>query len=198
MLIARLFAVAAFAVLAAVPASGAEAVGAASSLKPKATQAQPQRAPTDLTLNESIFRNAELATAPQGALEVTFVDNSKLSLGGASSAVIDEFTYAGPGAPAGQILKFTKGVFRFISGAMPKESVKIETPTSLIGIRGTILRIRVEDDGTTTVGCDEGLVFVTSRQTGQTIELSPGEKVTIKPSGDVGPITIGKVEGCPG
>lgn len=194
---ARILLVAAVAAASALPSGAAEAVGAASSLKPQATQARPQAGPADLKLNESVYRNAELTTAAQGALEVTFVDSSKLSLGGGSSAVVDEFTYAGPGAPAGQVLKFTKGVFRFISGAMPKESVKIETPTSLIGIRGTTLRIRVEDDGTTTVGCDEGLVFVTSRQTGQTIQLEPGEKVTIKPGGDVGPVILGRVEGCP-
>jgi hypothetical protein len=44
---------------------------------------------------------------------------------------------------------------------------------------------------------DEGDAFVTSKQTGQTVFLSPGEKVTIKPSGEIGVIELGMVEGCP-
>ena len=65
-----------------------------------------------------------------------------------------------------------------------------------IGIRGTTLRTLVTDDGTTTVGLDSGDAFVTSKQTGQTVHLTPGEKVTIKPSGEVGNVELGKVEGC--
>jgi hypothetical protein len=183
--------------LAAISPSVAEQVGAASALRPQATQAAPAAQPKELALNAPVFRNAEVKTAAQGLLEITFLDQSKLSLGGDSEAVIDEFQYTGPGAPGDQVLKFSKGVFRFISGAVPKDKVKIETPTSLIGIRGTTLRTRVEADGTTTVGCDSGQVFITSRQTGQTITLNPGEKVTIKPGGEIGPIELGRVEGCP-
>jgi hypothetical protein len=179
-------------------ANAAEQVGAASSLRPAAQQSAPSAAKSTVVLDAPIYRDATLETSKDGLLEVTFLDKSKLALGGESTVIIDEFVYAGPAAPAGQVLKFTKGVFRFISGAMPKDSVKIETPTSLIGIRGTTLRIRVEADGTTTVGCDEGLVFVTSRQTGQTVNLDPGEKVTIKPSGEISGVVIGRVEGCPG
>jgi hypothetical protein len=175
----------------------AEAVGAATSLRPQATQAAPSAPKADLTLNAAIVRDAELATAADGALEVTFLDSSKLSIGPGSTAIVDEFAYSGPGAPAEQFLKYGKGVFRFISGSVPKDKVRIETPTAVIGIRGTTLRTRVEQDGTTTIGLDEGYATIVSRQTGQTIQLGPGEKVTLKPNGEFGPVILGKVEGCP-
>ena len=50
----------------------------------------------------------------------------------------------------------------------------------------------------TTVGLDSGQAIVISRQTGQSVLLNVGEKVTIKSGGEMGSITLGKVEGCPG
>lgn len=173
-----------------------EAVGAASSLRPSATQEPPQQPAAEIALNAPIYRDALLATAADGALEVTFLDNSKLSIGPDSSAVVDEFVYSGQGASGEQVISYTKGVFRFISGNVPKENVKIETPSAVLGVRGTTLRVRVDEDGTTTAGLDHGQAFIISKQTGQIITLGPGEKITIKPGGEFGPITLGKVEGC--
>ncbi len=174
----------------------AEEVGAASSLRPRASQTQQHATAVELSLNAAIYRNAVLTTAPQGALEVTFLDTSKLSMGGGSSLVIDAFVYAGQANSGQQVVKYTRGAFRFISGSIAKDRVRIETPTVTIGIRGTTIRTLVTDDGTTTVGLDHGDAFVTSKQTGQTVFLTPGEKITIKPSGEVGSVELGKVEGC--
>ena len=175
----------------------AEAVGAASALRPQAMQSVARGSASTLSLKSPIYRNAELSTAANGLLEVTFLDDSKLSIGSGSRVVVDSFVYGGNGGAGQQVVKYTKGAFRFISGKIPKEKVQLETPTVTIGIRGTTIRTLVTDDGTTTVGLDHGDAFVTSKQTGQTVFLTPGEKVTIKPSGEVGTITLGKVEGCP-
>lgn len=179
------------------PAHAADSVGAASSLRPKASQAQKSVPAADIALNAAIYQNATLATAPQGALEVTFLDKSKLSMGGGSNIVVDKYVYDGSAGAGEQVLKYTKGAFRFISGTIPKDKVKIETPSVTIGIRGTTIRTLVTDDGTTTVGLDHGEAYVTSKQTGQSVTLQPGEKVTIKPNGEMGAVTLGKVEGCP-
>lgn len=173
-----------------------ETVGLATSLRPHATQTPPQETTKEVTLNAPIYRNAVLKTEPNGALEVTFSDKSKLSVGPNSTIVVDEYVYGGPAGTSKQVLKYTQGAFRFISGTIPKDQVHIETPTITIGIRGTIVRTLVTEDGTTTVGLDEGMAFVTSKLSGQNLTLTPGEKVTIKPSGDFGTITLGKVEGC--
>jgi hypothetical protein len=181
----------------AVPVQAADVVGRATALRPMATQAAPQNRPVPLGLNAPIFLFSALQTAPTGALQVTFVDNSQLSMGPASLVVIDQYMFAGPGGSGRQVVRYAKGAFRFVSGTMPKDRVRIETPSVSMGIRGTTIRTLVTEDGTTTVGADEGYLFVTSKQTGQTITLSPGEKVTIKPGGEIGAIILGKVEGCP-
>lgn len=198
MTIARRIACAAMFVLAASGvASAADQVGFTSAVRPFADETLPQAQTIPLNFNAPIFRYARLRTAPQGALEVTFLDRSKLAMGPGSQLVIDQYVYGGPGGAGQQVVRYTKGAFRFISGSIPKDKVRIESPTVSIGIRGTTIRTLVTDDGTTTVGLDHGDAFVTSKQTGQTVFLTPGEKVTIKPSGEMGPITLGKVEGCP-
>jgi len=175
----------------------ADQVGFTSAIRPMADQTLPQSPTVPLNFNAPIFRFARLRTAPQGALEVTFLDHSKLAMGPGSQLVIEQYVYAGPGGTGQQVVRYTQGAFRFISGNIPKDKVHIETPTVTIGIRGTTIRTLVTDDGTTTVGLDHGDAFVTSKQSGQTVFLTPGEKVTIKPSGEMGPVTLGKVEGCP-
>ncbi|HAH08902.1 MAG TPA: hypothetical protein DCL48_02235 [Alphaproteobacteria bacterium] len=187
------------AVLAAGPSAlAAEAVGQASSLRPAAMQKPPGAAQAQIAWKDQIYRDAELATAANGALEVTFADSSKLAMGPNSEMIVDEFTYAGPGSPSQQVVKYTKGAFRFISGAVQKDRVQLKTPTATVGIRGTVVLTKVEPDGTTFVGVEKGEATVTSTVTGQNVNLTAGEKVTIKPGGEIGGITLGKVEGCPG
>jgi hypothetical protein len=183
----------------------AEPVGRTSALIPAASQQPPQAPAGQLNLNDPILRNALLSTAKGGALEVTFADNSKLSMGADSQVVVDEFAYAGPGAAGSQSLSFGKGVFRFISGAVPKPGVKLQTPVATIGIRGTVLRIKNGDDRTSIIGVEadeEGRcsadvkATVTAKDGGQSVELRPCQYVTVSPSGSLGAILQGQVPGC--
>jgi hypothetical protein len=174
----------------------AQQVGQATNLRVVAMQTPPRNRPVEIIRFAPIFRGALLSTSPRGALEVTFSDGSRMSMGGASNVIVDEYVYAGPGGAARQTVRYTKGFFRFVSGTIPKDRVQIQTPTVNIGIRGTVVRTVVDEDGTTTVGVDDGTITVTSTQTGQSITLNAGEKVTIKPGGEFGQIQLGKVEGC--
>lgn len=177
---------------------GAEAqqVGRATNLRTVAMQTPPNNRSVEVLRFAPIFRGALLATSPRGALEVTFSDGSRVSMGGGSAVVVDTYVFAGRGSGGQQVVRYTKGLFRFVSGQIPKDRVRLETPTSSIGIRGTVVRTIVDEDGTTTVGVDDGIAVVTSKQTGQSVTLNPGEKVTIKPAGEFGQIQLGKVEGC--
>ena len=103
----------------------AEPVGNASAIKPAATQSAGSGSTTDLRLRDPIIRNAELVTAEQGALEVTFLDGSKLSMGQSSRLTVDKYVYAGPGGAGEQSVRFTKGLFRFVSGSIPVYSVHV-------------------------------------------------------------------------
>jgi ferric-dicitrate binding protein FerR (iron transport regulator) len=180
----------------------AEPVGNASSIIPAASQQEPQGTRSDLKLRDPIIRNAELATADHGALEVTFLDGSKLTMGQNSRLTVDEYVYTGPGGAGKQTIRYTKGLFRFLSGSIPKDQVKIETPTVTIGIRGTIFRLAQLEDGAGFVSVDFGPngeefdVFITSKKTGKKVTLHSGQKIGFDLGGVFEGITDGTIEGC--
>ena len=183
-------------------AASGEPVGNASAIKPAVTQSAPQGSRTDLRLRDPIIRNAELVTAERGALEVTFLDGSRLSMGQNSRLTVDKFVYAGPGGAGEQSLRYTKGLFRFVSGSIPKDKVKIETPSVTIGIRGTIFRSAVNDDQSGAVSVEYGPngetyeVFITSKATGKVVTLHSGQKIGFDSNGVFEGIVDGQVEGC--
>jgi hypothetical protein len=180
----------------------AEPVGKASALRTSATQQPPQASVSELHLNDAVIRNATLSTRPDSALEVTFVDGSKLSMGQNSTMIVDDYVYSGPGGAGRQTLRATRGVFRFVSGTIPKDQVKVDTPTVTIGIRGTIYRLLQNPDGTGAVAVEEGpngedyTVWVKSKATGEEITLHSGEKVEFGPDGGFGEVGGGTIEGC--
>lgn len=182
--------------------ASAEPVGNTSAVIPNASQVPPQGTRSDLKLRDPIIRNAELATAERGALEVTFLDGSRLTMGQNSRLTVDEYVYTGPGGTGKQTVRYTKGIFRFVSGSIPKDNVKIETPTVTIGIRGTIFRSALDESGAGAISVEYGPngesyeVVVTSKDTGKTIVLKSGQKIAFDNVGVFEGIVDGQVEGC--
>jgi hypothetical protein len=180
----------------------AEPVGKASAIRTAATQAPPQAAPGELHLNDAVIRNATLATKPDSALEVTFLDGSKLSMGANSTMVVDEYVYSGSGGAGKQTLRATRGLFRFVSGTIPKDQVKIDTPTVTIGIRGTVFRLLMNGDQSGEIAVEYGPngeiydVFIKSKATGEVLNLKSGQKTSFGSDGTYGDITDGTIEGC--
>src|SRR5690242_14387167 len=85
-----------FALLAAFTSVDAEPVGKASAIRTTAYQQPPQATVGELHISDAVLRNAVLSTKPDSALEVTFLDGSKLSMGANSTMVVDEYVYGGP------------------------------------------------------------------------------------------------------
>jgi len=166
----------------------AENVGEATRVQRFAYQTPPQlttKAP--LYRLDPVVQNARLETVPSGALEVTFTDGSRLTLGSASTVVVDNFVYGGAQGAGGQTLKMTRGLFRFVSGAMPKDQVKLQTPRVSIGIRGTTVKLKVpEEEGEEqTVFFEQGAGFIDNGK-GQIVPMGEGDMVKIAPDGTIG------------
>lgn len=159
----------------------AENVGEATRIQRFAYQTPPQ-APGKAPLYrlDPVVRNARLETVPSGALEVTFTDGSRLTLGSASTVVVDNYVYGGAQGTAGQTLRMTKGLFRFVSGSMPKDQVKLQTPSVTIGIRGTVVKIKIGDDNAETIFFEHGQGFVGN------VPMGEGDMVKVAPDGTIG------------
>lgn len=138
----------------------------------------------DLVLKDMIYRNELISTAGDSGTQISFVDQTNLTVGPNSDLVIDEFVFdAGAADTAKFSMRMTKGVMRFVSGKMKKTAYAIRTPTATIGIRGTILTVTVALDGTTTLSVAEGTATISSG--GATQSVAAGQSSTVSSAGGV-------------
>lgn len=100
-----------------------------------------------LAAGQQILEGDTIKTGSDGRVGLTLKDGTRLSLGANTELRIDAFLYAPAERGVGLTLKLLRGVATYISGRIAQlapGAVKIETPTSVIGVRGTHLLIAVE------------------------------------------------------
>jgi hypothetical protein len=197
-------------VAAAGAAAAQERVGVAGAVNP-ATTGQPPGLPmrTLLVGNDVVF-NEHIATAADGQAQLLFLDRSSFSIGPNSDILIDQFVYD-KGAGTGKLVaNATKGVFRFVGGALSKNDgqVQIRTPTATIGIRGGVVIAQIDPGGQTRATFLYGKeMTVTSGGQTQRV-LRPGFQVEVPSRGTVTPPApapassvagaMGQLDGRPG
>jgi hypothetical protein len=96
---------------------------------------------------ELVYPADGLRTGDAGSVGVTLKDDTRLSLGPNSEIRLERFVYAPGNGGLGMVLKFVRGVTAYVSGRIAKlapESIRLETPAAIVGVRGTTLAIRVE------------------------------------------------------
>jgi mannose-6-phosphate isomerase-like protein (cupin superfamily) len=168
--------------VAAVSAAYAENVGEATRVQTFAYQTPPQAGRTPLYRLNPVVRNATLQTVPNGSLEVKFTDGSMLTLGSGSTIVVDNYVYNQGGAGQ-QTLKMTRGVFRFVSGTIPKDRVQLQTPMVTIGIRGTTVKTQIDETNTEVIFFEHGEGSVLINGTGKSFNMKQGDMLEIGPGG---------------
>lgn len=97
---------------------------------------------------DAVFASDALRTAEGGSVGVTLKDDTRLSLGPNSEVRLERYVYAPGSGGLGMVLKFVRGVAAYVSGRMARlapDSIRLETPAAIVGVRGTTLAIRVEE-----------------------------------------------------
>ena len=89
---------------------------------------------SEIDENDAVFLLDRITTDDAGRLRLRLDDSSVLVVGPDSRLTIDEFVYDGGGSFVGDL---SVGGFRFLSGDMPSSSYRIQTPTAVVGLRGT-------------------------------------------------------------
>src|SRR5581483_6799204 len=125
--------------------------------------------PTVLHAGIDVFQDEVIRTAPRSASRVFFQDNTTLEVGASSEVKLDRFVFDPDPSKSAVALSVARGVVRFATGNLPKASYRITTPTATIGVRGTIIRIMVEADGTTIISVEDGYIEVSAQ--GQTVTV---------------------------
>ena len=94
-----------------------------------------------------VYEADALRTAADGKIGVTLKDDTRLALGPGSEVRLERFAYAPGTASLGLVLKFVRGVTAYVSGHLAKlapDSIRLETPSAIVGVWGTTLAIRVQ------------------------------------------------------
>ena len=145
-----------------------------------------------LTLNVPVMLNETVTTGAAARLEVTFKDNTRLTLGENARLTLDRYVF-NPAAGRGTIRFRVVGALRFLSGQVSKlarSDVSVTTPVATIGIRGTEFWGGPIDDQLLGVFLIEGAVRV-SNATGARILNRPGQGTNIARAGAApGPVTF--------
>jgi hypothetical protein len=173
------------------PAEAQQAIGTVSRIQGEVSGTRGGTTGT-LGLNASIFPNEIVSTGETARLEVTFTDNTRLTLGEKAKLTLDRYVF-NPAAGSG-ILKFgVAGAFRFLSGRLSKlarADVSVTTPFATLGIRGTEFWGGPIDDQVLGVFLIEGVVSV-SNAAGQQVLNQAGQGTNIATPGTApGPVTF--------
>jgi len=95
---------------------------------------------------QAVFQADGLRTGADGRVGITLRDDTRLSLGPNSEVRLDRFAYAPAESQVGFVLRIVRGVVAYVSGRIAKlspDSIRLETPGAIVGVRGTTLAVRV-------------------------------------------------------
>jgi len=112
-----------------------------------------------LKTDESIFRDQWIKVGADGAADLRFRDQSRLTVGPKTEIVLDKFVYDPDANANSGTVELVRGIMRFTSASIDRD-IKFKTPTAVIGIRGTTIDIHVGNDGSTEVMVHDGLARI--------------------------------------
>lgn len=94
-----------------------------------------------------LFVNDVLQTSGDGQMGAILQDGTRIGLGPNSELTIDRFVYEPADGKFGLLLGLARGVLAYVSGKIARfapESVGVETPVGVIGLRGTHFAVTIE------------------------------------------------------
>jgi hypothetical protein len=99
------------------------------------------------TVGDPVFEADRLTTGPDGGIGVTLRDDTLIALGPDSEIELTRFDYSPAQGRFAFVLEITRGLLAYASGRIAKlrpESARLETPSAIVGVRGTRLAVRVK------------------------------------------------------
>ena len=87
-----------------------------------------------------------LVTGKDGQMSLTFIDDTRFSVGPNSRISIDQFDYNRTTQAGTFVTKVNRGSLAVVSGQIAhsrQDAMKVRTPTSLLGVRGTRFIVEV-------------------------------------------------------
>jgi hypothetical protein len=104
--------------------------------------AQVQRGATKVSASPGfqLEKGDTLVTGRDGRMALTFVDNTRFALGPNSRVSVNEYLFDRKTQRGRFVTQVNRGTLAVVSGQIAKsdrDAMKVRTPTSLLGVRGT-------------------------------------------------------------
>ncbi|MEX0815159.1 MAG: FecR domain-containing protein [Dongiaceae bacterium] len=131
-----------------------------------------------LDARDPVFRDEEIETGTTSASEIRLRDDTQLTIGPSSRVVLDDFVLDADASRQRLVIALGRGVLRFVTGTLAKSAYEIRTPTAVIGVRGTVFTVSVDEDGTTRVRVEDGGVEA-ANLAGVAVEVEAGFSTVI-------------------
>lgn len=96
---------------------------------------------------DAVYPQDGLRTGADGRLGITLKDDTRVSLGANSAIDLSEFKFSPAEGELGLVMKVLRGVAAFITGRIGQlrpDAVRIETPTTVVSVRGTHFVVQAE------------------------------------------------------
>jgi len=131
---------------------------------PRAEEASPIAQIKKVTGQAAILRSGErrpakvgdmllvkdvIETGPDGAIGITFIDNTVFSAGPNSELALDEFQFDSTNFRGSMLADMRQGTLAVVSGDITRSSpgaMRVKTPTAVLGVRGTTFAVQVYAD----------------------------------------------------
>jgi hypothetical protein len=125
----------------------ADPVGSVATLQGAASVTR-NNATSALALRDPVYKNDVLQTNVDGTLGITFDDETTFTLKPNTRLAVDEFVYQEGGTDNAAIFNVVRGTAAFVAAEVAHTgNMKINTPTSSLGIRGTTGLVEVPEGG---------------------------------------------------
>jgi hypothetical protein len=127
--------------------AAADPIGSVATLQGTASATRSNKA-NALALRDSIFKGDVLQTGVDGTLGITFDDETTFTLKPNSQITVDDFVYEEGGSKNAAVFNILRGTVAFVAAEVAHTgNMKIDTPTSSLGIRGTTGLVEIPADG---------------------------------------------------
>lgn len=125
----------------------ADPVGSVATLQGSASVTH-NNAASALKLSQSIYKGDVVQTGTDGTMGITFDDDTTFTLKPNSQMAVDDFVYQKGGSGNAATFNILRGTAAFVAAEVAHTgNMKIETPTSTLGIRGTTGLVEVPAAG---------------------------------------------------
>ena len=95
---------------------------------------------------DAVYQSDEIETGADGAIGITFIDNSVFSTGPNARLALQQFSFAVSSQQGSMLAELRKGTLTVVSGDITHHTpgaMRIRTPSAILGVRGTTFAIEV-------------------------------------------------------